>query len=436
MNSHKLQGPFNPSLSPIGLNQNQTLLDPLEWLRGKGHKDFSSSEIIPLQQGRFLGRGVSGDVYEVWAEEGVPYARKQIYCSRRIKLQDVQHEVEVMKKLDHKHIIEFVGSFTQGRVLGMLLKPAAQCDLSTFLEELGDFPFDPQSSLELWKSLDLSVTEVDINGRPQEPLTLLRQIHGCIANAVEYLHKNDIRHKDLKPRNILLALHRERPTSDPKTHFQRVYITDFGISKDFADLSQSVTDGLERGTPIYRAPECEQYAPRGRPADIYSLGCVFVEMSTVLFGETLRDAEAFRTVEGNKSFQANQESVFRWLHSLLPTSKKMGWKEHTHDLMLKMLSRDPSARPDASQVVRSLYTSGGGMSLMHGICCESNAEFNKPDEKPAPLQSEEFSDLEERQKTLSTKYTLVKRQYFEKVDEVRRLQSELAAERHLRSRTR
>ena len=60
-------------------------------------------------------------------------------------------------------------------------------------------------------------------------------------SAVAYLHDQKIRHKDLKPSNILL-------TSD------NLILSDFGSATDFSHLSQSATDN-ERGTPKYFAPE-------------------------------------------------------------------------------------------------------------------------------------------------------------------------------------
>lgn len=77
--------------------------------------------------------------------------------------------------------------------------------------------------------------------------TIYLQI-GCLVSAVEYLHEQEIRHKDLKPSNVLLS-------SDG------LDLSDFGSAKDFSLLSQSATDN-ERGTPKYFAPEvCPK--PRG-----------------------------------------------------------------------------------------------------------------------------------------------------------------------------
>ncbi len=60
----------------------------------------------------------------------------------------------------------------------------------------------------------------------------LNRVYGCLANAAKYLHDNDVWHKDLKPRNILLDT------------LDGLFVTDFGLSRDTTDASTSVTNGI------------------------------------------------------------------------------------------------------------------------------------------------------------------------------------------------
>lgn len=66
---------------------------------------------------------------------------------------------------------------------------------------------------------------------------------GCLISAIAYLHdeKIKIRHKDLKPSNILLSA-------------ENLWLSDFGSATDFSLLSHSATDN-ERGTLRYFSPE-------------------------------------------------------------------------------------------------------------------------------------------------------------------------------------
>lgn len=63
-----------------------------------------------------------------------------------------------------------------------------------------------------------------------------------IAEAVAYLHSQDIAHRDLKPENILM----KSPDSD------QVKISDFGLSRIIGEGSFAKT---MCGTPQYLAPE-------------------------------------------------------------------------------------------------------------------------------------------------------------------------------------
>ena len=95
---------------------------------------------------------------------------------------------------------------------------------------------------------------------------------GCLIRAIDYLHEMKIKHKDLKPANILIMN-------------EQVLIADFGISKDLidAETTASLSANGDIGTRMYCAPEVlKENSRRGRASDIFSLGCIFLEISTVL----------------------------------------------------------------------------------------------------------------------------------------------------------
>jgi hypothetical protein len=222
--------PASPQITPTTSPDIRSQPAILSNWSGKGqHVEYERDTDIPLRPVRHLGRGSSGDVYEVICE-GVALARKLIYPSKTAKREDIWNEVDIMQKLRHRHIVRLVGSYIQNRVLGILLWPVAVCDLAMFLDGLdGD-----DWAREYIKNLGLSYSPHDSENF-RDPRLFLRRLYGCLANTMEYLHGNKVRHKDIKPNNILL-------TEDG------VFLTDFGISRDLTDLSQSITDGPLRGT--------------------------------------------------------------------------------------------------------------------------------------------------------------------------------------------
>ena len=101
---------------------------------------------------------------------------------------------------------------------------------------------------------------------PEGELPSVREYFGCITAGIAYLHRSAIRHKDITPRNILIK-------------DNKIFVTDFGLSLDWSEVSKSKTDG-PRGkvTRDYVAPEVWDENERGSASDMWPLGCVFLDM--------------------------------------------------------------------------------------------------------------------------------------------------------------
>ncbi|OCL09242.1 kinase-like protein, partial [Glonium stellatum] len=163
-----------------------------------------------------------------------------------------------LKQLGTGGFGKLVGSYTDPQYVGLIMRPVADRDLAAYFA---------------W-------------GEPEERKLCLRTFFGCLANAVLYLHENKFRHKDIKPANILI-----RGTE--------VYLTDFGTSRNWSDETRGTTSGeIAPFTPRYCAPEVAGHDPRGRPSDIWALGCVFVEMASVLNNRTMQEMRDFFAEHG------------------------------------------------------------------------------------------------------------------------------------------
>ncbi len=100
----------------------------------------------------------------------------------------------------------------------------------------------------------------------QLPLEDALRIAREVASALDYAHRHDVVHRDIKPDNILL-------------HEGAAMVADFGIGRALSGKGSVTQTGLAIGTPAYMSPEqaSGESAVDGR-SDLYSLGCVLYEM--------------------------------------------------------------------------------------------------------------------------------------------------------------
>jgi serine/threonine protein kinase len=114
--------------------------------------------------------------------------------------------------------------------------------------------------------------------------------------AIDIIHNpphldNFGRHGDIKADNILLF----KPVQDPRGI---LVVSDMGLSSFNRDTSRSnIPNSKIPGTPGYRPPECDvKGGTISRAYDIWTLGCLFLEILTWLLGglEFLREFEEGR----------------------------------------------------------------------------------------------------------------------------------------------
>lgn len=197
-------------------------------------------------------------------------------------------------------------------------------------------------------------------------LGILRTFYGCLTAALAYLHGMQIRHRDIKPQNILVK-------------GERVFLADFGVSLDWQTGSGSTTTEDSAKTWLYCAPEVAQFMPRNSKSDIWSLGCVFLEMTTVLAGFSVNDMQLFfRKTNDDSRFYSNIGIIPDWVTVL---RSKSGSEYNTPlKWVTEMLRFGLADRPSAQALFNLI---SGPISQTEtrfcGRCCEVDASSDDAD---------------------------------------------------------
>ncbi|RMF03819.1 MAG: hypothetical protein D6768_04950 [Chloroflexi bacterium] len=187
----------------------------------------------------------------------------------------------------------------------------------------------------------------------QQPLPWAEAIKTFIpvAEALNYAHRRNILHRDLKPHNILL---------DPERGPQ---LSDFGLARLTTEHHLSVSaSGSIVGTPNYIAPELWEGRPATRQSDIYALGCILYEMLT-----------------GQKLFQGQTPLLVMKAH-FEPINLAARWPADAPPGLQSIIATALQENPDRR------YSSATKMALELAKAARQSAANNhqKTNELPAP----------------------------------------------------
>ncbi|KAJ4298926.1 hypothetical protein N0V90_004169 [Kalmusia sp. IMI 367209] len=298
----------------------------LDWSGHGQHVQFTNESEVPLQPIRDIARTGRAIVDAVKCRR-ICLARKRMLCHRRFKPEEALEEVRHMQLLQHRHIVRCIGTYSLGKWVAILTYPVARCNLEEFLRETSKQHEYNDSAIFNRKALV--------------------KFFACLSCVIEYIHGEGVKHMDIKPQNILVNM---RYSDTAQSRSMDIYIADFGISR-MADPNQSQTDGPTGRTETYCSPEVANGGTRGRSSDMFSLGCVFAEMATVISGQSLDDFLDFRSDDGS-SYHRNIPLVCAWVYELKNATVYWDktWKPVMRDTIIQMLSEEPDLRPTASDL--------------------------------------------------------------------------------------
>ncbi|KAL2233532.1 serine/threonine-protein kinase STY46 [Sesamum indicum] len=208
-----------------------------DWEIDPDELDFSNSTLV--------GKGSFGEIVKAsW--RGTPVAVKRILPSLsddRLVIQDFRHEVNLLVKLRHPNIVQFLGAVTEKKPLMLITEYLRGGDLHQHLKGKG--PLNPSTAVNF--AMD-------------------------IARGMAYLHSepNVIIHRDLKPRNVLLV----------NTSADHLKVGDFGLSKLIRVQHSHDVYKLtgETGSYRYMAPEVFKHRKYDKKVDVFSFAMILYEM--------------------------------------------------------------------------------------------------------------------------------------------------------------
>jgi serine/threonine protein kinase len=206
----------------------------------------SSGRIGPYKLERLLGRGGMGEVWQAIRDDGTfsKTVAIKIMLIHRDSIRLVERflqERQLLASLDHPNIARILdgGQLEDGRPY-------------TVMEYVEGLPIDRYCDER----------RIDLDGR----ISLFIQV----CHSVEYLHHNNVIHRDLKPGNILVS------TSGS------VRVLDFGIARITGVRSSAALTAPQELllTPGYASPEQLAGEPCTNATDIFSLGVVLYQLLT------------------------------------------------------------------------------------------------------------------------------------------------------------
>jgi serine/threonine protein kinase/tetratricopeptide (TPR) repeat protein len=280
--------------------------------------------LISEQDSETLGTGAYAVVDTVRIGKK-SYARKSVALPRYRQQQirkAIQNEINVIRTLNHPHVVEIYLTYEDKNRFFIVMEPLADCDLEAFLAQHTQLPSSTAQRRMICNWLL------------------------CLSNTLAYIHSKGIRHKDIKPRNILVK-------------GEELIFADFGSSHVFMDEGSSTTEGPSHGhTKMYCAPEVISQGRRNRSADIFSLGCVFTELAIWLPGCKDHDVSKWHEyretiVDGNttNSYYASLDKVEKWFSEVNRGTLPGLMYDH---VLFDMLCRDPANRPIAVEISQEI----------------------------------------------------------------------------------
>ena len=240
-----------------------------------------------------MGRGAFSTVYKIQSKSD-----NKIYCLKKLNLKkttDKNNEINILSKLSHPNLVKYITSILDKDGIYIIMEFCDYGDLYSLLHSV--------------RKKKVYVNEDIIWDIAYQSLL-----------ALEYLHSQNVIHRDIKLLNIFMA--------KDKT----IKIGDMGMSKLLTKKEMKMS---RVGTPLYLAPELVKKEKYDYKADIWSFGCSLYHLA--------------KTVP-----PFNDENLIRLGQAIVneqPPSLPDCYTDKLFQFILKLMTKDKHKRPTASEAI-------------------------------------------------------------------------------------
>jgi serine/threonine protein kinase len=252
----------------------------------------------------------------------------------------VENEVSIQNSCEHPNIVKFHDYFEDDKYINIILELCQGGDCAQLLRKEGKFP-------------------------QRRVISYVKQL----LHALEYLHRHNIYHRDVKLSNMFL-----QKASQPDQY--TVKLGDFGLAKQISSENVKESEEEEQidhticGTKLCMAPEVIWGRPQGPPADIFSVGVVAY---TMLVGKNpfqrshVKKKKRILNEEGGvgEEQQEEEEEAFP-LSSAMERIGRGSFTIPSHvtpeaaDFIRNAMCVDPTQRPTAIELLHHGFLTGVG----------------------------------------------------------------------------
>lgn len=228
-----LESPHAEEHTHLIAKDNNNDIEQAEYIVDKGTR-------TTYLKGKFLGKGGFARVHELTdLTTNKVFAGKIIaksHITQPHHKEKIAREVELQNTLKHRHVVQFRHHFEDDLNVYIVLENCSRKSLVHVMKHRA------------------SLTEPEV-----------RYYMKQLVDGVQYIHNQNVIHRDLKLGNMFL------------TEDMQLKIGDFGLATRL-DNNDSKKKATICGTPNYIAPEVLNKEGHGFPADIWAMGCILYAM--------------------------------------------------------------------------------------------------------------------------------------------------------------